>query len=140
MALEFKGVTIGEYYTDVKYRIEHWGETVVHDESLTVRFPKSEYVKKTFKASINIADCEADSYEEALDKLARWMTRLAQGIMARGKPLPDFSPMYDNKKPEVMTHVGIGIEIPGPSEYVEDGANSYTVCGDTRFYDTDDLQ
>lgn len=130
MSLEFKGISIGEYYTDVKYRVEHWGETVVHDESLTVRFPKSDYFKKTFNASIHITDCEADSYEEALDKLARWMTRLAQGIMARGKPLSDFSPMYDNKKPEVMTHVSIGIEIPDPSEYTDaDAQDTYELGG-----------
>lgn len=113
MSLELKGVTIGEYYTDVRYRIEHWGpKTVVHDDSLLVQFPKSDYFKKKFNASIHIQDCEADSYEEALDKLARWMTELAKGIMERGKPLSDFSPMYDNIKPEKPTHVSMGIEEP----------------------------
>lgn len=142
MSLELKGVSIGEYYTDVKYRIEHWGETVVHDDSLTVKFPKSEYFKKTFNATIHITDCEADSYEEALDKLARWMTRLAQGIMERGEPISDFSPMYDNKKPEVMTHVSMGIEIPTIDDYHENDdyvqESGYTIMRDgTRVYDVE---
>lgn len=142
MSLEFKGVSIGEYYTDVKYRIEHWGpKTVVHDDSLTVQFKNSQHFKNTFNASIHITDCEADSYEEALDKLARWMTELAKGIMERGKPLPDFSPAYDNKKPEEMTHVSMGIEIPSSDgKKATEPAKVIYESGGLKVYDDDDEQ
>lgn len=133
MSLELQGVSLGEYYVDVKYRIEHWGAgTVVHSDNLLVQFPKNQHFKPKFKATLTIDDCEADTYEEALDKLARWMERLAQGIIERGKPLKDFSIMYDNIKPEKMTHVSMGIEEPDYVFKIGDKTH--------KIYDSDDLQ
>jgi hypothetical protein len=127
MSLELQGVSLGEYYVDVKYRVEHWGEsTVVHNDDVLVQFPRDQHFKPKFTASIKIDDCEADTFEEALDKLARWMSRMAQGIMERGKPLQDFSIMYDNVKTEKPTHVSMGIEVEQPDKW--------------GFYESDDLQ
>lgn len=129
MALELKGVSIGEYFVDVKYRIEDWGDgTVVHSDDLLIQYPKDTHFKSKFLATIKIDDCEADTYGEALDKLARWMERLAKGIRERGKPI-EFPIMYDNVKPEVMTHVSMGIEEP-----------DYIAPDGTKIYDSDNLQ
>lgn len=109
--LELKKVAVSEHNIDVHYRIEHWGNpTVVHDDSLVVSW-WSTYEKPKYNASIHITDCEAETFDGSLEKLARWMERLAAGIRGRGKPNEQFSAMYTNKV-EKMTHVSMGIEIP----------------------------
>lgn len=81
--LTLKNILPSDYFGQkrLEYEIEH--QTIGRDgttlkESLVM---ESDDIKTTLK--LNISDCSAPTQKEALDKLASWLRRLADGLENR---------------------------------------------------------
>lgn len=99
--ITLKSVTIDtDDFDHIKsvYDIEHWGKKTVLKEAMVVSFnPRFTPIK--YNASIKIADCEADTFEDSIDKLAEWLERLATALRKRTRCNYDI-PFYEDKPSE----------------------------------------
>lgn len=92
MAFETKSYTQEKGVLSVVYTVKHENKTSVLDQDLTVQFSGNGKVK----CSMSITECDADSFEAGMSRMADWLERMAFAIRER-KPPEVVVPIYPKK-------------------------------------------